>query len=128
VLKGKFYHRPRLGLAAQSLVVVQIQHLVLLIVGTFIIVRQLDYVRAKTWATTKNTHPARAAEQREIRSNRQNFVSDLERIAQVRSASLMSGEPGGFHDNFNFNVEGKTGETWQLRTVYYDHDYVKPSA
>jgi putative ABC transport system permease protein len=37
----------------------------------------------------------------------------------------MSGEPGGFHDNFNFNVEGKTGETWQLRTVFTDHDYVK---
>ncbi len=37
----------------------------------------------------------------------------------------MSGEPGGFHDGLPFEVEGKTSESWQLRTVFTDHRYVK---
>ncbi len=125
VLKGKFTTGRGSAWLRKSLVVVQFSISVLLIVGTFIIVRQLDYVRAKNLGYDKEHTLLVRLDNGEIRSNRQGFVSDLQRIAQVQSASLMSGEPGGFHDNFNFNVEGKTGETWQLRTVFTDHDYVK---
>ncbi|HEX8528440.1 MAG TPA: ABC transporter permease, partial [Cytophagales bacterium] len=125
VLKGKFTTGRGSAWLRKSLVVVQFSISVLLIVGTFIIVRQLDYVRAKNLGYDKEHTLLVRLNNPEIRSNRQGFVGDLKRVAQVQSASLMSGEPGGFHDNFNFNVEGKTAETWQLRTVFTDHHYVK---
>jgi putative ABC transport system permease protein len=98
---------------------------VLLVVSTFIIVRQLDYVQAKKLGYDKEHILLVRISNGEIWNSRENFINDLHRIAQVREASAMSGEPGGFHDGHPFEVQGKTGEPWQLRTVFTDHRYVK---
>jgi putative ABC transport system permease protein len=63
VLKGKFTTGRGSAWLRKSLVVVQFSISVLLIVGTFIIVRQLDYVRAKNLGYDKAAHSARAAQQ-----------------------------------------------------------------
>jgi putative ABC transport system permease protein len=36
----------------------------------------------------------------------------------------MSGEPGGFHDQYPFEVTGKPQDTWNFRTVFTDFDYL----
>ncbi len=125
VLKGKFTAGKESTWLRKSLVVVQFSISVLLITGTFIIVRQLNYIQEKNLGYDKEHTLLVRLQNPEIRANREGFVNELDRIAQVQSASMMSGEPGGFHDNFNFEVQGKTGETWQLRTVFTDHHYVK---
>jgi putative ABC transport system permease protein len=37
----------------------------------------------------------------------------------------MSGEPGGFHDMYNFEAEAKPGEKPMFNTEYSDFDYIK---
>jgi putative ABC transport system permease protein len=125
VLKGRFTAGRGSAQLRKGLVVVQFGISVLLVVSTFIIVRQLDYVRAKKLGYDKEHTLLVRISNGEIHNSRENFINDLYRIAQVREASAMSGEPGGFHDGQPFEVEGKTGEPWQLRTVFTDHHYVK---
>jgi len=125
VLKGKFTTGRGPVWLRKGLVVVQFSISVLLVVSTFIIVRQLDYVQAKKLGYDKEHTLLVRINNGEIEKNRQRFINDVQRIAQVRAASAMSGEPGGFHDGMWFDVEGKTGEPWQLRTVFTDHHYVK---
>ncbi len=125
VLKGRFTAGRGSGQLRKGLVVVQFGISVLLVVSTFIIVRQLDYVQAKKLGFDKEHTLLVRISNGEIWNSRENFINDLHRIAQVREASAMSGEPGGFHDGLPFDVEGKTGEPWQLRTVFTDHRYVK---
>jgi putative ABC transport system permease protein len=125
VLKGRFTATRGSALLRKGLVVVQFGISVLLVVSTFIIVRQLDYVQAKKLGYDKEHTLLVRINNRDIAESRENFINDVSRIGQVREASAMSGEPGGFHDGLSFDVEGKTGETWQLRTVFTDHAYVK---
>ena len=37
------------------------------------------------------------------------FKKQLETDPAVASVSLMTGEPGGFHDTYGFEAEGKAG-------------------
>ena len=125
VLKGTFTTGRGSVWLRKGLVVVQFSISVLLVVSTFIIVRQLDYVQAKKLGYDKAHTLLVRLSNGEVGENRQRFLDDVERIGRVQTASAMSGEPGGFHDGLPFDVEGKTGETWRLRTVFTDHNYVK---
>ncbi len=125
VLKGKFTAGKQSALLRKSLVVVQFSISVLLIVGTFIIVRQLDYVQEKKLGYDKEHTLLVRISNNDIYQNRESFTSEVERLTQVQSASRMSGEPGGFHDGYTFDIQGKTGELWTMRTVFTDHNYVK---
>jgi putative ABC transport system permease protein len=60
-----------------------------------------------------------------IRTNRERFKTMLQNESDIASVSAMSGEPGGFHDNFTVDIEGRKDEEWKFRTVFTDFDYVK---
>ena len=51
--------------------------------------------------------------------------NDLQQNPAVRTVSLMSGEPGGFHDSYGFESEGKPGEKLMFNTEFADFEYVK---
>ncbi|MBD0254652.1 MAG: ABC transporter permease [Cytophagales bacterium] len=125
VLKGRFTASRGSTWLRKGLVVVQFGISVLLVVSTFIIVRQLDYVQAKKLGYDKEHTLLVRISNGEIADNRQSFINDVKRIARVQEASAMSGEPGGFHDGLPFEVEGKAGDPWQLRMVFTDPHYVK---
>jgi len=51
-------------------------------------------------------------------------MRQIRQLPEVKSASLMSGEPGGFHDRFNIKIIEKPNENWAFRTVFTDFDYI----
>ncbi|WP_374949103.1 ABC transporter permease [Mucilaginibacter sp.] len=123
-LKGKL----RLGKSGnffrQSLVVVQFSISVLLIIGTIVIVKQLNFVKGKELGYDKEQVVTVNLDNDDIYNHRRLFKSTLESSPAVASVSLMSGEPGGFHDLQTFEVEGQP-ETFKPRSEFADFEYVK---
>lgn len=54
-----------------------------------------------------------------------NFKNLVQADPAVSSVSLMTGEPGGFHDTYGFEAENKPGEKLMLNTEFADFEYVK---
>ncbi len=125
VLKGKFTAGRQSTMLRKGLVVVQFGISVLLIIGTLIIIRQLDFVQAKKLGYDKEQTLLVRVSNNEIYEHRESFKNDLLRMAQVKSVSAMSGEPGGFHDSYTFKIIGKNNEKGMIRTVFTDYDYLK---
>lgn len=123
-LKGKL----RLGKGGstfrQALVVVQFTITVFLIVGTIIIINQMSYVKNKKLGYNKEQTIVVRDDNNDFDQNKYFFKNQLQNNNSIASVSLMSGEPGGFFDDFNFDVEGHT-DIWKARTEFADFEYVK---
>jgi putative ABC transport system permease protein len=123
-LKGKL----RLGrggsLFRQTLVVVQFSISVLLIISTIIIKNQMNYVKSKELGYNKEQTVIVKIDNDNIYDHRYSFKNELQNKPNIASVSLMSGEPGGFFDQFDFEAEGKN-EKLQFRTEFADFEYVK---
>ncbi|MFA6085211.1 ABC transporter permease [Mucilaginibacter sp.] len=123
-LKGKL----RLGKSGtffrQSLVVVQFSISVLLIIGTIVIMNQMSFVKGKELGYDKEQIVVVPIDNDDIYNHRKVFKNELEGKGNIASVSLMSGEPGGFHDVQSFDAEGQT-ETFKSRTEFADFEYVK---
>ncbi|WP_315823711.1 ABC transporter permease [Paraflavitalea speifideaquila] len=95
-LKGKL----RLGKGGaffrQALVVVQFSISVLLIIGTIIIMRQMQYVKGKELGYEQEHTVLIPVDNNDIYDNMFAFKRGLEANSSVASVSLMSGEPGDF--------------------------------
>ncbi|MBD1392277.1 ABC transporter permease [Mucilaginibacter glaciei] len=123
-LKGKL----RLGKSGnffrQSLVVVQFSISLLLIIGTFVIVKQMDFVKGKELGYNQQQVVTVNLDNDDIFNHRRLFKSTLESNQAIASVSLMSGEPGGFHDVQTYEVEGQN-EAFKSRSEFADFEYVK---
>jgi putative ABC transport system permease protein len=123
-LKGKL----RLGKGGvflrQSLVVVQFGISVLLIIGTIVIMKQMNYVKSKQLGYNKEQIVVLKIDNDDIYNNRMVFKNELQFNSNVSSVSLVSGEPGGFFDIQGFEVEGQR-DIFKSRTEYADFEFVK---
>ncbi|GGH60896.1 putative ABC transport system permease protein [Filimonas zeae] len=123
-LKGKL----RLGKGGASfrqlLVGVQFSISVLLITGTIVITRQMNYVKNKQLGYNQEQTVLVDIDNNDIYRNMLTFKNDLQHESRVQSVSLMSGEPGGYFDGHMFSVEGQT-EKWNARTEFADFEFVK---
>ena len=124
-LKGKL----RLGKSGsffrKTLVVFQFTVSVLLIISVSIMMSQMRFLRTTDLGFRKEQAVIVRFDNLEIAKKRLSFKNELEKIPSVESVSLMSGEPGGFHDGYSFESEGKPGEKLLFRTEYADFDFVK---
>jgi putative ABC transport system permease protein len=123
-LKGKLKLGTGGALFRKALVVFQFSCTVLLIIGMMIIGSQMDYVRNKDLGFDKERALVIKLDNDEIWTGRERLKQQLQSLPMVENVSLMSGEPGGFHDNFSFEVDGKPSEEWQFRTVFADFEYI----
>jgi putative ABC transport system permease protein len=105
-------------------VVFQFSISIFLIIGTAVIYRQMDYMQHKQLGFSKEQVLRIPVDNGEIYTGRQAFLRRVKQLPGVLQASAMSGEPGGFHDQYPFEIAGKPGETWNFRTVFTDHDYL----
>ena len=124
VLKGR---SPRLAhtiFLRKGLVVFQFAISVVLIIATLLVGRQLDFLRNKNLGFNDKQVVLVRLDNSEIRQNRFQFKDRLRSEPGVRAVSLMSGEPGGFHDTMSHEVTG-LDEKPRLRTVFSDVDYTK---
>jgi putative ABC transport system permease protein len=116
-LKGVFFRK--------ALVVFQFGISVLLIVSVIVIMSQMNYLRNTDLGFNKEQSMIVRFDNLSIASKKKQFKNELLRIPAVNSVSLMSGEPGGFHDGYSFESEAKPHEKMQFSTEFTDHDFVK---
>jgi putative ABC transport system permease protein len=123
-LKGKLRLGKGGSLFRQGLVVFQFSVSVFLIIGTIIIMNQMNYVKNKHLGYDKEQTVVVMIDNKEFSDNKQVFKNDLQGMNNVTSVSFMSGEPGGFFDMGNFEAEGQTNR-FLSRTEFTDFEFVK---
>lgn len=123
-LRGKLRFGKGGAAFRQVLVVAQFSISVLLIVGTIVIMNQMSYVKHKQLGYQQEQTVVIPINNEDIAKHALLFKNELQNEPPVASVSLMSGEPGGFFDQFPFEVEGRR-DTWSSRTEFADFEFVK---
>ena len=117
-LKGKTIQNIRGVNLRKALVVVQFSLSILLIIGTIVIYNQLQFIQDKKLGYEREQVITIAFDNKEIIQNRTRFKERLLQHPNIVHASMMSGVPGGFHDEFKINEESKKEEGWLSRIVF----------
>lgn len=123
-LRGKLKLGKGGSLFRQTLVVIQFSISVLLIVGTIIIMKQMNYVKDKELGYDKEHVIVVPIDNGDFYNHLLTFKNELQNKNNIVSVSLMSGEPGGFFDQHTFNAEGQH-EIWKSRTEFADFEFAK---
>lgn len=124
-LKGKLRVGKHGVFFRQALVVFQFGISVLLIISVTIVMSQMHYVQNTDLGFNKEQAMIVRLDNNQIRNNKFQFKQQLLADPSVVSVSVMSGEPGGFHDMYGFETEAMPGEKLMLNTEFADVDYVK---
>jgi putative ABC transport system permease protein len=124
-LKGKLKLGKGGAFFRQGLVVVQFSISVLLIIAMIVIVTQMRYVKNMELGYDKGHSLLIRLDNDAIGEGMNTFKNKLQMMKEVESVSMMSGEPGGFHDIHNFEAEGEHEPILKMRTGFADFEYVK---
>ncbi len=124
-LKGKMNIGNQGAFFRKALVVFQFVISVLLIISITIISTQMSYVRNTDLGFNKERSMLVRIDNNDIGKTRVQFKNSLENDPAVMSVSLMSGEPGGFHDMYMFQTEAKPGQKILMNTEFADFEFVK---
>ena len=108
----------------QVLVAVQFGISIFLIIGTIIISKQMSYIKNKKLGYNQEQIVVVPIDNDDIYNNMNLFKHELENNQNIKSVSMMSGEPGGFFDIHKFNVEGHEHK-WRSNTEFADFEFVK---
>jgi putative ABC transport system permease protein len=106
-------------------VVTQFSISVFLIIGSIIIINQMNYVKNMDLGYDKEQTVVVQINNEDIYNHRHSFKNELQSNANIASVALMSGEPGGFFDLHTFQVEGQDDRIWKSRTEFSDFEFVK---
>jgi len=124
-LKGKLRVGKNGAFFRKALVVFQFSISVLLIIGITIIGSQMSYVRNTDLGFNKEQTLLVKIDNNDFYKGRLHFKDMVLANPAVMNISLMSGEPGGFHDVHSFESEAKAGEKVLFSTEFSDADLVK---
>jgi putative ABC transport system permease protein len=124
-LRSKFRVGKSGAIFRKSMVVLQFGISVLLITCVTVVVRQMHFIQHTDLGFSKDQSLIIRLDNGDIWNKKLPFKSRMENDPGVASVSLMSGEPGGFHDGQGFEAQGRPGEKPTLRTAYADFDYAK---
>ncbi len=124
-LKGKLRVGKNGVLFRKALVVFQFAVSVLLIISVTIVMKQMHYVRTTDLGFNKERSLVVKIDNNDFYKNKNLFKTAVQSDPAVEAVSLMSGEPGGFHDTYGFEAEGKPGEKLFLNTEFADFEYAK---
>jgi len=124
-LKGKLRVGKNSAFFRKALVVFQFSISVLLIIGITVIGSQMRYVRNTDLGFNKEQTLLVKIDNNDFYAGKAHFKSEVQNNPAVMGISLMSGEPGGFHDVHSFEAEAKPGEKLMFSTEFSDDDLVK---
>lgn len=110
----------------KAVVIAQFGIATFLIIAVITMFAQFDFIQSKNLGFDKDEILLVPLDNSDIRKNIESFKDRLAANPSIIQASSMSGEPGGFHDKFGFEIEGKTSnESFMMRTVFADFNYTK---
>ncbi|PWT77569.1 MAG: ABC transporter permease [Bacteroidetes bacterium] len=124
-LRGKLKLGKRGASFRKALVVFQFGISVLLIVSVSVVMIQMHFVQTTDLGFNKEQSMIVKLDNGKIWDNKIQFKNQVSEIPDVSSVSLMTGEPGGFHDTYSFEAQSKPGEKLMLNTEFADFEYVK---
>ncbi|MBS1947252.1 MAG: ABC transporter permease [Bacteroidetes bacterium] len=124
-LKGKLKVGKNGSLFRKTLVVFQFSISVLLIISITIIVKQMNYVQGADLGFNKEHALVVKLDNNTIGEKKLLFKTQLQNDPDVQNVSLMSGEPGGFHDVHSFETEAMPNEKIMLSTEFTDFEFAK---
>ncbi len=124
-LRGKLKRGNSGAFFRKGLVVFQFSISVLLIICVAIIMSQMKYLKSTDLGFSKEQSMIVRFDNLSISRNKLQFKDQLRSIPAVQSVSLMSGEPGGFHDRYSFEAEARPGEKLMFNTEFTDLDFAK---
>ncbi|HWC55301.1 MAG TPA: ABC transporter permease [Chitinophagaceae bacterium] len=124
-LKGKLKIGKGGAFFRKTLVVFQFGISVLLIIGVVVIINQMNYVKNTDLGFNKEQTMIVRFDNLAISHNKKQFKNELLTIPSVQNVSLMSGEPGGFHDSYSFEAEANPTEKYLFNTEFTDLDFAK---
>jgi putative ABC transport system permease protein len=124
-LKGKLRVGKHGAIFRKTLVVFQFGISVLLITSVSIVMSQMHYARTSDMGFNKEQSMIVRLDNNAIWDKKVQFKKELQAEPAVSGVSLMSGEPGGFHDTYGFEAEAQPGEKLMLNTEFADFEYAK---
>jgi putative ABC transport system permease protein len=124
-LKGKLKAGKGGAFFRKTLVVFQFAISVLLIISVTVVTNQMHYVRNTDMGFDKEQSMIVRLDNNAIWEHKVLFKNQLQADPAVASVSLMTGEPGGFHDSYGFESQGKPGEKFLFNTEFADFEYVE---
>jgi putative ABC transport system permease protein len=124
-LKGKMRAGKSGAFFRKTLVVFQFGISVLLIISVVVIMNQMRYVRSADLGFNKEQSLIVKFDNLAISGRKNEFKDALLALPSVQSVSLMSGEPGGFHDSYSFEAEANPVEKFSFNTEFTDFNFVK---
>jgi putative ABC transport system permease protein len=124
-LKGKMKIGKHGAFFRKALVVFQFSISVLLIISVAVVMKQMHYVKNTDLGFNREQSMIVRLDNNKIWDNKLLFKRQLETDPMISTVSLMTGEPGGFHDNYGFEAETKPGEKLALNTEFADFEYAK---
>ena len=119
--------KPTLGknvFVRKGLVILQFSMSIFLMVATILIYLQLDFIQNRDLGFDKEATLIVDSNNTPIDENFEAFKTRLRASSYVKSVTSASGEPGGYHDNARFDVQG-LDESVQMYTVFTDTEYLK---
>jgi len=124
-LKGKLKTGKGGAFFRKTLVVFQFAISVLLIISVTVVVNQMHYVRNTDLGFDQEQSMIVRLDNNKIWENKISFKHQLQADPGVENISLMTGEPGGFHDGYGFQAQGKPTEKFLFNTEFADFEYAK---
>jgi putative ABC transport system permease protein len=123
VLKGTVKNSTGNGRLRRVLVVFQFAVSILLIVGTFIMNRQIKYMLNKDVGFSKEQ--LIVIERAHVIGNKmKSFKESVKRIPGVINISSSTSVPGRTNNNMGYMIEGRKDETILMSSAWVDYDYL----
>lgn len=123
VLKGSIKTGKEANVIRKGLVIFQFVISITLLVAVLVVSQQMNYLQDKRLGFDKEQVLLMEINNDEIYDKREDFQDRLLQDTRIAEVSLMSGEPGGFHDLYGFKVEGKE-EEMLMNTLVTDERYL----
>lgn len=124
VLKGKVKESMKSGTLRSVLVVLQFSISIILIIGTTIMFKQINFMLNKDLGFNKENLIviSRAGA---IKGSVQTFKESLYKIPGVVKVTASTAAPSHVNNNNGYLMEGRTDETFLLETNWVDYDYLE---
>ena len=124
VLKGSLKDSMKNGKLRSVLVVLQFSISIILIVGTLIIFKQINYMINKDMGFNKE-HLLVVRRASVLGSQVKTFKEDILKLPGVVSASSSTAAPAHNNNGNGYTMEGRNQESFLIETNWVDYDYFK---